>query len=171
MVNCKEFALDDLMAIVAVPVGKYTPSSTTSELDQITRVMLMPTIDAETLDDIVDADAIVIGKTSQNGSALIPIIRETGKVKDSESLDTAGRLHTVNVECEVDDRDSEVWTLLHRLERMAAHLLLTSRDGSRFFVQGSEETFLCTVNRDGEKTGVSLKVQCMMGVQMLVQSA
>ena len=156
--SCKEFALDDLMAIVAVPVGKYTPSGAT---------ILSPTIDGEELDGIVDADAIVIGKSSQNGSALIPIIRDTGKVKDSESLNTGGRRHTVNVECEGDDRDSEAWTLLHRLERMAAHLLLTSRDGSRFFVQGSEDTFLCTVNRDGEKTGVGLKVQCMMGVQML----
>lgn len=158
MTNCKEFALDDLMAIVAVPVGKYAPSSAT---------ILSPTIDVEELDDIVDADAITIGTMPQDGSALIPIVKGTGKVKDSESLDTAGRLHTVSVECEVDDRDSEVWTLLHRLERMAAHLILTSRDGSRFFVQGSENTFLCTVNRDGEKTGVSLKVQCMMGVQML----
>jgi len=154
------------MAIVAVPVSKYTPSGTSMLAPAITDAETL-----ETLDGIVDADAIVIGKSSQNGSALIPIIRDTGKVKDSESLDTAGRLHTVNVECEVDNRDSEVWTLLHRLERMAAHLLLTSRDGSRFFVQGSEDTYLCTVNRDGEKTSVSLKVQCMMGVQMLVQSA
>ena len=159
------------MAIVAVPVSKYTPGSATSELEQTKRVMLEPTVSAEVLDGIIDADAITIGTTSQNGSALIPIIKQTGKVKDAESLDTAGRLHTVSVECEVDDRDSEAWTLLHRLERKAAHLILTSRDGSRFFVQGSGDTFLCTVNRDGEKTSVSLKVQCMMGVQLLTAVA
>jgi hypothetical protein len=165
MGSCKEFALDDLMAIAAVPVSKYTPSGTT---------MLAPAITdedtLEMLDGIVDADAIVIGKSSKNGSALIPIMRGTGKVKDSENLNTAGRLHTVSVECEVDDRESEAWTLLHRLERMAAHLILTSRDGSRFFVQGSDDTYLCTVNRDGEKTGISLKVQCMMGAQMIIHN-
>ena len=164
MGDCREFALDDLTAIVAIPVTNYTPSG------DMAAIMLEPSVNGSYFSPPVGDGTITIGSVAPSGSALIPIIPGTGRVKDAESLSTAGRLHTVSVECEVDDRDEEVWTdaLLQKLERIPRHLLLTSRDGTRFFVQGSEDTYLCTVSRDGEKTGVSLKVQCLMGVQRIV---
>ena len=79
----------------------------------------------------------------------------------------AGRLHTVTVQCEVDDRDGTVWADLLKLERTPAHLLLTFRGGIRAFVQGSIDTYHCEVERDGAKTSVQFKVQSLMGIQLI----
>lgn len=156
--SCKEFILDDLTAIVAIPIEKYTPSGKTAISPTIAKASFSPTI---------DSTAITIGTTAQAGS-LIPIIRSTGKVKDAEAVATAGRLHTVNVDCEVDGRDADTWNTLRKLERQAKHLILTSKDGTKFFVYGSEDTCLFQVDRNGSKTSVSFRLQCLMGLQMIV---
>ncbi len=160
MINCKEFALDDLRAVTAIPLAKYTPSGT---------AILSPTIANESFNPTIDSYAIVIASTASVGS-LIPIKTSTCKAKDTEADSVAGRLHTVSVDCEVDGRDSSIWPLLLQLEQTPSHLILTSRDGTRFFVQGSEDTYLCTVERDGDKTSVSFKVQCLVGLQMIIDS-
>jgi len=159
MINsCKEFALSDVAAIVAIPVANYTPDGS---------ITISPTIASTSFEPTLDTSVITIGIAAEVGS-LIPIKHATGKVKDSEQLSVAGRLHTVSVDCEVDDRDGDVWTLLQALERTPAHLVLMSREGTKFFVQGSDDTYQCTVGRDGEKTTVSFKVQCIMGLQLIV---
>lgn len=54
------------------------------------------------------------------------------------------------------------------LKRNPSHLLLTFRDQSRAFVQASKDTYLCTVDRDGAKTSVQFRIECLMGIQMIV---
>ena len=157
MINCKEYSLYDLLSITAIPIAKYTPAGTT---------MLVSVIASENFNPTVDSSAIVIAGSASVGS-LIPIKASTCKAKDSETDNVAGRLHTVNVNCEIDDRDADVWTTLQRLEQTPSHLILTSRDNTRFFVQGAEDTYLCSVERDGEKTTVTIKMQCMMGLQRI----
>lgn len=103
----------------------------------------------------------------QNGD-YVPIVPMTGKAKDDEGDATAGRLHTVTVSLQADDRDAETWGLLLRLERTPSHLVLTFRDGTRAFVQGTVDTYRCTVERDGAKTSVELRIQCLMGIQRIV---
>jgi hypothetical protein len=77
-------------------------------------------------------------------------------------------LHKITVKCQIDDREPSVWANLLTLERTPSHLLLTFRDKSRAFVQGSKDTYLCTVDRDGAKTSVQFRIECLMGIQMIV---
>ena len=156
--TCKEFSLDDLMAIIAIPLDKYV-SQGKSEIE--------PTIDRDDFSPVYDDDTITIGAVTPAGSR-IPILTGTGKVKDTTSDSVAGRLHTVTVSCDIDQRDSDVWALLLKLERTPRHLILTSRDGTLFFVQSTQDTYLCSKDRDGEKTTVTFRVQCLMGLQEIV---
>jgi hypothetical protein len=167
MFNCKEFVLDDLMAITAIPVTDFNPGFSGWQLQPVIAVTTFsPTL----------TRAITIGQQSATtGGTLIPIMRGTGKAKDDESDQTAGRLHKVTVNCQIDDRDlsrdaSGLTVLDHllTLERTPSHLLLTFRDQNRAFVQGSEDTYLCTVERDGANISVQFQIECLMGIQMLV---
>lgn len=160
--TCKEFDLDDVMAITAIPIENISAGDPSSVSNQLT-----PTI-ASTRFNPSMADAITIGvQPASPGGMLIPIIHTTGKAKDDESDSVAGRMHTVNVTCRVDDRDSETWDYLLRLERTPSHLLLTFRDLSRAFVTATQDTYLCNVERDGAKTNVAFRIQCLMGIQLL----
>ena len=169
MPTCKEFALDDVMAITAIPVTVYTPAAVPNGSPSGINSWLLAPVIRKTQFSPTLTRAITIGqKPATIGSTLIPIMRLTGKAKDDESDQTAGRLHKVTVNCQIDDRDSSVWTNLLTLERTPSHLLLTFRDQSRAFVQASKDTYLCTVDRDGAKTSVQFRIECLMGIQMIV---
>lgn len=160
MSNCKEY-IQDILAITAIPVGDYNPG--------IHAWQLTPTIPSDGLSPTLTR-AIVIGRDpAAPGVVVIPIMRDTGKVSDSESDSVSGRMHTVKVTCEVDSRDADVFNHLLTLERTPCHLLLTYRDGvTKAFVQASEDTYLCNTERDGSKTSVTLRIQNMMGAQTVV---
>ena len=166
MNNCKEFVLDDVMAITAIPVSDFIPG--------VSSWQLRPTIDGDGFAPPLTS-AITIGQQPASADALlIPIMRTTGKAKDAESDSVSGRLHTVSVSCEVDTRDLSpddtgrtVLDHLLLLERTPSHLLLTFRDGQQGFVQATQDTYMCEVERDGAKTSVQFKVQCLMGIQMI----
>ena len=164
MTNCKEFVLDDVMAITAIPLANISASSITSPVNQ-----LSPTIPSSAIVPSMLSSSITIGlQPAVLGGTLIPIMRKSGKAKDDESDSVAGRLHAVTVTCEADDRDSDVWNHLLTLERTPSHLLLTFRDNTRAFVSATEDTYLCNVERDGSKTSITLMVQNLMGIQLLV---
>lgn len=166
MTNCTEFLLDDVLAITAIPVEDFRPGTQSWQLTPaIGQDGFHPTL----------ANAIAIGlQPAVRGGALIPIRRLTGKAKDSEADSVAGRLHTVSVSCEVDDRDlSEddsgrtVLDHLLALERTPSHLLLTFRGGTTAFVSATGDTYTCEVERNGAKTGVQFKIYNLMGIQMI----
>lgn len=164
MTNCKEFVLDDVMAVTAIPLANISASSITSPVNQ-----LSPTLPSSTIVPSMLSSSITIGlQPAVLGGTLIPIMRKSGKAKDDESDSVAGRLHTVTVTCEADDRDSDVWNHLLALERTPSHLLLTFRDNTRAFVSATEDTYLCNVERDGSKTSITLRVQNLIGIQLLV---
>ena len=164
MTNCKEFVLDDVMAITAIPLANISASSITSPVNQ-----LSPTLPSSTIVPSMLSSSITIGlQPAVLGGTLIPIMRKSGKAKDDESDSVAGRLHTVTVTCEADDRDSDMWNHLLALERTPSHLLLTFRDNTRAFVSATEDTYLCNVERDGSKTSITLRVQNLMGIQLIV---
>lgn len=160
MASCKEFILDDMMAITAIPLSDLAIGTASWQLT--------PTVPADDFSPVL-RNSVTIGlQSAEQGATFIPIMRKSGKAKDDESDSVAGRLHTVTVNCEVDERDPSVWDNLLALERTPAHILLTFRDQSRAFVQGSEDTYQCTVSRDGSKITVVFRIQCIMGIQMLV---
>lgn len=164
MTNCKEFVLDDVMAVTAIPLANISASSITSPVNQ-----LSPTLPSSTIVPSMLSSSITIGlQPTVLGGTLIPIMRKSGKAKDDESDSVAGRLHTVTVTCEADDRDSDVWNHFLALERTPSHLLLTFRDNTRAFVSATEDTYLCNVERDGSKTSITLRVQNLIGIQLLV---
>ena len=160
MNNCKEY-LDDVIAITAIPLADLSVGTSSWQLSPTIPVgQFSPTL----------SHAITIGiQPATTGGMLIPIKHKTGKVKDDESDSVAGRLHTVNVQCDIDGRSDSVWERLLKLERESHHLILTFRDGTtRAFVSATEDTYLCHVERDGAKTSVTFKIQCLMGVQLIV---
>lgn len=157
--SCTEFNLEDLLAIVAVPVADYSPTAYDWQLKPtITSAAFSPSL----------INAIAIGlQPATTGGKLIPITRKSGKAKDSESDSVAGRKHSVTVSCEADDRDSNTWDYLLTLERTPCHLILTFRNGTRAFVQASEDTYMCEVNRENAKTSLDFKIENLMGIQLI----
>lgn len=159
MNNCKEYR-GDVAAITAVPFSDIAIGATTWQVT--------PTINSENFNPTL-TEAITIGvKAATPGGYLIPVVRDSSSIKDDENDSVAGRLHTVAVKCDVDDRDSEVWDYLFTLERTPFHLLLTFRDGQRGFVQATEDTYTCEVTREDNKTSISLTIRNLMGMQLIV---
>lgn len=158
--DCKEFDLNGLLSVTAVPVTDYAPGTHAWQVS--------PTIPSTEFSPTL-TNAIVIGAfPATTGGKLIPIMRGTGKVKDDESDSVAGRKHTVTVSCEADDRDKKTWGYLLALERTPCHLLLTFRGGARAFVAATQDTYACEVNREDAKTSVSFKVDNLMGLQLII---
>lgn len=179
MNTCKEFSLDDVLAVTVIPLANITPASPSSVVNTLAATVpsavFSPTVPdpsdptRQVPNTAVYGGAVTIGLAPVlAGGTLIPVIRTTGKAKDDEGDSTPGRLHTVSVSCEVDDRDSTVWDSLLAIERMPGHLLLAFRGGSRAFVSATADTYLCNVERDGAKTSVAFRIQNLMGVQLLV---
>ena len=159
MNSCKEFALDDLLAVAAIPVSDYNIGTAAWQL--------RPVIPSSSFAPNM-ANAITIGlKPVVTGGTLIPIIRSTGKAKDAERSSVAGRKHSVSVQCEADDREGDTWGHLLTLERTPCHLLLMFRGGTRGFVQATADTYTCEVERDGAKTSVAFKIEDIMGIQLI----
>jgi hypothetical protein len=162
MNNCKEFDLDDVMAITAIPIENIPASDPSSVSNRLTPIIASAGFSPSL------TGAITIGvQPASPGGMLVPIIHTTGKAKDDESDSVAGRLHTVSVTCRVDDRESETWEHLLMLERTPRHLLLTFRNLTRAFVTATQDTYLCNVERDGAKTNVTFRIQCLMGIQLI----
>lgn len=162
MNSCKEFDLDDVTAITAIPIANISAADPASAANKLT-----PTIGASGFSPSLTG-AITIGqKPAASGVALIPIVPWTGKAKDSEGDSVAGRLHTVAVTCEVDDRSGSVWTHLLTLERTPRHLLLTFRNKAQAFVSATRDTYTFTVERDGAKTSATFTIHDLMGIQLL----
>ena len=157
--SCKEFNLDDLLAITAIPVTDYSMGTRDWQLKPtILNTAFSPSL----------TNAITIGiMPATAGGKLIPIMRASGKAKDSEDDSVAGRKHSVSVSFEADDRESAVWNYLFSLERTPCHLLLTFRGGTRGFVAATEDTYMCEVDRSGGKTSVSFKIENLMGIQLI----
>lgn len=180
MNSCKEFILDDLMAITAIPIANISAGDVASPAN-----ILTPSIVSDLFSPSLTG-AIVIGlKPATAGGALIPIRKHTGKTKDEESDSVAGRLHTVTVTCEADDRDTSkdaggknVFDYLLALERAPHHLLLSFRShrwsddaqdpGTQAFVAVDRDGYQCSVDRDGAKVSVQFRIQNLMGMQVIV---
>lgn len=179
MSNCKEF-LSEVIAITAIPVANISASQITSVANLLTptvpAVEFKATVtvsqvgqDSVEKPNPVYKNAVTIGLLpAVSGVTLIPMRRLSGKAKDSESDSVAGRMHTVTVTCEVDERNSNIWERLLALERNAHHLLLTYRDGKVQAFVAVADTYFCDVDRDGLKTGVQFRIQNLMGIQQLV---
>ena len=160
MTSCKEFVLDDMMAITAIPISDFNLGFADWQLRK--------TIPAGQFSPTLSRSVTIGQQPAVEGATLIPIMRLTGKAKDDESDSVAGRLHTVNVTCQVDDREPEVWDNLITLERTPSHLLLTFRDQTRGFASATVDTYLCTAERDGAKNTVTFRIHNYMGIQLIV---
>lgn len=176
MNNCKEFVIG-VLAITAIPVENISASGVNSAANS-----LEPTVPAagfapkvknsqnEETDNPIYDGAVTIGLQPVGKASLVPVMRDSGKAKDDEGDSVAGRLHTVTVNCEVDERGGEIWGKKLALERTPHHLLVTYRDGvTQAFAAAGEDTYLCNVERDGAKVTVAFRIQNLMGLQQLVQ--
>lgn len=188
MNGCLEI-FDDMLSVTAIPVAEIPPSYEAWRVCKtVTEHGTYNTFNAAfppaKRDEVKDEEQQTVDYTPKpngtvtigprldfpygKGGRLIPIIPKSGKAEDGVSDAAAGRLHTVTVVCEVDDRDGTAWADLLVLERTPSHLLITSRNGRRAFAEGTEDTYLCKVERSGGKTSVTLRVHDTMGMQLLV---
>ena len=172
MTVCKEYFLDDTVAITAIPVDDIPGTSVSSPALQLTPTVakFTPTL----------TRAVTIGiMSAATGVPLIPIVKKTGKAKDDPGDAVAGRSHTVTVTCQVDDRefattqklggkDMNILDLLHYLELTPCHLMLTFRGGLQGFVAATHDSYHFDYSRDGAKTSATFKVHCPMGIQLMV---
>ena len=163
MNSCQEINLEDLTQIVAVPLENIPASDPQSAANS-----LSPTIREQDFQYPLTGAVTIGARAAVSGGELIPIKRDTGKAKDSGSDAVSGRLHTVTVTAEADDRDGSTWAPLLQLERGAYHLLLTFRGGQRAFVSATRDTYLCQTERDSGKTTVTFRIYNIMGMQLLV---
>lgn len=151
------------MSITAIPLSGVNSASAS-----VASMLLSPTINSEEF-AIDTTGSIVIGLMPvESGGDLIPIWQSSASAKDTETDGVAGRSHKVVVTCVVDDRDSDTWELLLRLQRTPSHLMLGLRDGTNLFVFATEDSYLCEVNREGSSTEMTLTVHNLMGVQRMV---
>jgi hypothetical protein len=151
--------MDEIIAVTAVPLGDVPVGDSAWQVAPV-----IP-------DDYFYASyahAVTLGITPEISHGDFIPVRKKGAVKDSESDSVAGRLHTVSISCEVDERDDEVPVKLLQLERTPSHLIVTFLDGSTAFCQGTEDTYRCDIDRDGAKTTVSFQVQNIMGLQRII---
>lgn len=177
MSDCKEFVIG-VMAITAIPIDNISASDVNSAANSLKPTVpaagFAPTIKNQSNEDVPNPiydGAVTIGLQAVGQAELIPIIRTTGKAKDDEGDSVAGRLHTVTVNCEVDERGVEIWDKKLTLERTPHHLLVIYRDGvTQAFVAASEDTYTCNVERDGAKVTVAFRIQNLMGLQQLKAS-
>ena len=159
MSNCNEFYLDNMMEVVAIPINDYNHWNASA---------LQPTISKDDFEPTLD-NAIVIGMDPVNDKRyLIPIRPGSGKANDDEGDSVYGRKHTVVVSCEVDSRYDGILSLLRTLELTPCHLILTFRNNNRAFVAATQDTYHCKVSRDGSKTQVQFRIECISGIQLIV---
>lgn len=179
MNNCKEF-LSEVMAITAIPIANISASDVSSPVNNLTPAIgkagFHPSLANAVTIGLSLLDLTATGGAANKSSYLVPIMRMSGKVKDDPSDSVSGRLHTVTVTCEVDERGGEIWASTGqnqppcslRLERVPHHLVLSFRDGTMGFASATEDTYLCTIDRDGAKVNVQFRIQNIMGIQMIV---
>lgn len=168
MSYCREYT--EALVITAIPVSDISAAAVSSPANclapYITKSGFSPTL-AHAVTIGSQKETLPYGTGHTTARWLVPIRGISGKARDDESDAVAGRLHTVTVTCEVDDRELAVRDYLLALERTPSHLLLTFRDGSRAFVSATADSYLMTVDRDGAKTSVTFRIQCLMGVQLI----
>ena len=161
--SCKEFALDDVMAITAIPLANIPANDIHSPANKLTA-----TISKNDFNPAL-TNAITIGlQPATPGGILVPIRKLSGKAEDKESDSVAGRLHTVTVTCEIDDRDNSVWENLLTLERTYRHLIVTFRDMTKAFISATQDSYLFTTDRDGGTTSATFRIYNHMGIQPII---
>lgn len=158
MANCLEY-IDSVMSVVAIPLDDLPLSTAAWQLS--------PAIPAGDFSPTLD-HAITIGvRPATEEGILVPMRSNDGKVKDDTSDNTAGRLHTVNVMCNVDDRDAEAPDVLLALQRTPFHLLLMFRNGQSGLVAATRDSYLCQVSREDGNTSISFRIQNLNGMQLI----
>jgi hypothetical protein len=159
------------MAITAIPLSAIQASDVSSAANNPT-----PTIGKSSFRPSL-IGAVTIGRMpldlstqvfTNRSTYFVPVRRLSGKAKDDEGDSVAGRLHTVTATCEVDERGGEIWAHKLALERTPHHLVLTFRDGTLGFAVANEDTYTCTIERDGAKVNLQFRLQNLMGIQMIV---
>lgn len=172
---CNERNFDDLLSVLAVPVSGITWANAAARI--------APTVHPSDY-SFTYTGAVHIGRlgyTTASGTAQtipysIPIVPESGSVKDDESVDVGGRLHKVGVEFEVSADTEAQRSALRRLEcgEWVLELCFFGDESGnivRALVQATQDTCLVKVNRDGKKVSVSIDIENLMGAQIVAAAA
>lgn len=159
MKNCTETRLKGIAAIIAVPVGDLSLTSSA-------KVSPIVKTGDDTQFTFHKGNAIGIGR----GSAISTLIRKLpstdySNAKDRESDNVAGRAHTVTVQSEINDDNPNTLEYLLILERMAHSLILFLTNGRCYIVTATEDSYQCTVNKDTKSTSVEFHIHNLMGCQ------
>ena len=170
---CSERNFNDLISILAVPVGNLTWANAAARLT--------PTVGPSDY-TLPNSGTIYIGRMAYRslGAAhapqyTIPMTAESGEVKDEESTELGGRLHKVNVTFETVAESVSARNALRRLENGEWALELcffgdVSGQPVRAIVQATRDTCIISSKRDGKKITVSINIENLAGVQIIENS-
>lgn len=155
---CKEYSYSHISAVTAIPAAECVVSPMAA---------LSPVIEEDQLTIASLASAIVIGR-SADGGAVIPFVRDSIKIGDSEQVAVAGRSHSVELSCEADAREADVMSHVANLERGIYCLLIQLGDGSRAFVAADRDTYQCTSGKSTDNNvTISIKIHNLHGIQLV----
>jgi len=167
---CSERNFNDLISILAIPVGSLTWAYAAARLAQT-----VATSDYT----LPNSGTVYIGRMAYRslGAAhtpqyTIPMTAESGEVKDEESLELGGRLHKVSVKFETGAESMSARDALRRLENGEWALELcffgdVSGQPVRAIVQATRDTCIVSSKRDGKKISVSIDIENLTGVQIV----
>ena len=114
-------------------------------------------------------NSINFGREAIEDGYVIHIIKDSIKVDDKEDDQIAGRCHNVTIKAELDERSEDVWMLVRRLEANPYCFMLLFKSGTQLFVSATEDAYLCTIDRDEDKSQLVFKVQNLAGVQVVTE--
>lgn len=164
MNNCTETRLKGIAAIIAVPEKDLT-LTTTAQLSPVVKTGYGTHLTFRR------ENAIGIGR-GKDIAKLIRIIpsSEYATVKDSDSNNIAGSAHTVTVQCNINDDNTEVLSWLLVLERKAHSLILILTNGRYYVVTSTEDSYQFSVNRETNKVSIEFRIHNLMGCQRCTEA-
>lgn len=98
----------------------------------------------------------------------IPMLRQTGKLKETEKVELGGRNYTVSLTWDIDNPDKSIYEKLEKLQKSFNHLKIKTFGGNSFFIRSMIDGYRFTYEEDSGTIKCSLSVINVNGVQRIL---
>lgn len=98
----------------------------------------------------------------------IPVMRKTGKLKETEKVELSGRSYTVSLTWDIGSLDKETYDKLNSLDKSFKHLKIKTFGDNFYFVRSTEDGYLFTHEEDSGILKCELSVMNISGVQRML---
>lgn len=154
---CTEIPLYDVQSIDAVPVADVWISAAAYLATEL-----------RNSDFVIDPTRLVRIAAQDAGAGIVPLLLTTrGGIRDEESDGVAGRVHTVTLTADVNEKAASSRAALRRLELRPHTLLIRFIDGRSALVVATKDSYLVTTSRDGSKAAITLRIHTAEGLRYI----